>query len=673
MKNAWSCVAGVVLLIGFLFGCRVVADDEPRDFLGPETTFNTGVWAIPSGFPRHGPEDVTKMFERISRLGNVAQVTGEWSKENVDDDLQKILSVASYKGLNTFVALELVKGDRDAPEWDLPKALRSQSFDDPALERYFSDKVATIAREHPEYFALAMNVNRMSRQTPDEYKRFAELYEKLYRDVKKASPDTKVLVTFDWEVLRELIAAGKLFTAKDQLAPFSGKLDAVAFHSKPYNVFAEPGQIDKDYYADIRKLTGGAKPLVVNVGWPAAQADGQEVFIGALPQLLEQAEPDLLIWNGLHDIKLFGFIGAGDLGSMGLLTRKGEPKDSFYRFQALSANAKRGVQPDRDTGLGVKARPMPEPLRVNPKDKFGIYTARLNGTDMEPLISDPVREINHARVSPDREWVVFTRYNKIGKGGVALEVYGYDRTEIVVMRLDGSEVMSLTPPRKGIVAANGYWTPDGEGILFISNDNPERHGRIALIDWDTKKIKPVDVPEGFSVADPHQVGDQLVFPRHGGEKDHTNTLWMMEKDGSDLKQLTSPKLGGQPAQGTPLGDHDPKLSPDKKYVAAMRHVGKDNWHIVVVNTNTGEERDLSPSQAVDAVPEWSSDGRLLLFWHVNPGDHSKNGLYTMKPDGSDRKRVPLPKNLFYTMPAFFPDSGSGPEATIIFTARRPGD
>jgi Tol biopolymer transport system component len=191
------------------------------------------------------------------------------------------------------------------------------------------------------------------------------------------------------------------------------------------------------------------------------------------------------------------------------------------------------------------------------------------------------------------------------------------------------------------------------------------------LDWQTKKIVPVDVPETFSVADPHQVRDQMVFPRHGDKQDRTSTLWMMKKDGSNLRQLTSPKFKKQLPAGTPLGDHDPKLSPDGKYVAVMRQVAKDNWHVVVVDTRTGEERDLSAGDAVDAVPEWSSDGRLLLFWHVNRKDHSKNGLYTMKPDGSSRKRVPLPRQFFYTMPAFFPGAGSGPEAKIIFTARKP--
>ena len=69
------------------------------------------------------------------------------------------------------------------------------------------------------------------------------------------------------------------------------------------------------------------------------------------------------------------------------------------------------------------------------------------------------------------------------------------------------------------------------------------------------------------------------------------------------------------------------------------------------------------------VPEWSGDGQLLIFWHVERSDLRQSGLYTMQPNGSDRRRVPLPHGYFYSMPAFFPGQGSGRDARIIYSAK----
>ena len=39
------------------------------------------------------------------------------------------------------------------------------------------------------------------------------------------------------------------------------------------------------------------------------------------------------------------------------------------------------------------------------------------------------------------------------------------------------------------------------------------------------------------------------------------------------------------------------------------------------------------------LPTWSSDGRRLLYVHVNRDKPSEIGLYTMTPDGNDRRMV----------------------------------
>lgn len=317
-------------------------------------------------------------------------------------------------------------------------------------------------------------------------------------------------------------------------------------------------------------------------------------------------------------------------------------------------------------------------------DRFGICTATLDGEDFKVIISDSKREMTHARVSPDKEWITFSRYNKMGEMGFATEhtTEGFRDTEIMIARIDGSSLKTLIPPKEGVVSCNSYWTPDGN-LLYVSTDNPERKPEIRRIDLDAdmevKEITVLPVPKNLLPSDPHQVNNLIVFPAVE-VPDLIRGIWIMKEDGSDLRQITVPR---DPETKKPVsmrqdkfnGDADPKLSPDGSKVAFMRHVrGRYLWHIFVVDVETGEEIDLSKNyiphgyKAADAMPEWSSDGKLLVFWNLDL-ENGRTDLYKIKPDGSEREIIPLPKEYNYKMPAFFPGEGSGNNARIIFCTR----
>lgn len=303
-------------------------------------------------------------------------------------------------------------------------------------------------------------------------------------------------------------------------------------------------------------------------------------------------------------------------------------------------------------------------------ERFGLFTATLDGGNVRRILSDPRRELNHARVSPDGKWITFTRYNRRAWNGIARETGGYAETEIMLARLDGSELRSLVPPRKDLVAANGSWSEDGKAILYVSTDNPARRGQINRIDLATGRIAKVPLPGDPWAADPHPHGAKLAISVFDPARQGTS-IWLADLESGRSRQVTRPGLAGiDPAVNAPLGDFDPKLSPDGSRLVAMRNLGKHNWHVVVVDLGSGAERDLSAARAVDGVPEWSSDGRKLVFWHVDATDLAKSGLYTMNPDGQERRRIPLPDGHFYTMPAFFPGDGSGDNARIIFSAEK---
>jgi Tol biopolymer transport system component len=299
---------------------------------------------------------------------------------------------------------------------------------------------------------------------------------------------------------------------------------------------------------------------------------------------------------------------------------------------------------------------------------YGVYMSRLDGSDMRLILSSSWQEMTHARVSKDGQWITCTRYRHIGADGTASEEGGYDNTEVLIARVDGSQVQTIVPAKDGVANANSSWTPDGRGLLYCSNDNPQHLPQEMIIDLKTSRVRKLPTPPGLRVADPHWVGRRVVFSVV--EKDRS-VLWMMNDDGSQARQLTNPHFPGAVKRGTfPPGDCDPWLSPDGQKVACMRLTADGTWHSIVVDANSSREQDLTAGIAGnDAVPEWSGDGKLLLVWHANPKDFAGTGIWSMHSDGTARKMVRLPRGYLQMHPGFFPCDGSSPQARIIFNAR----
>jgi len=301
--------------------------------------------------------------------------------------------------------------------------------------------------------------------------------------------------------------------------------------------------------------------------------------------------------------------------------------------------------------------------------RFGVYTATLAGSDVRLVVANDSQEMTHARVSPDHTRIAFTRYNDRGWDGLATEEQGYGNTEIVMSRMDGSGVETVVPPRKGSVNSNPSWIDGGKSLMWVTTDTSDKRPQIWKIDLSSRQRSKIPTPAGLSTTDPDHVGDTLVFPvKKPGAFD---AIYTMHVDGTKLMQISHPTFPDDMKAGkfTP-GDYDPKLSPDGSRVAFMRLFGERGWRVLVTDLATGEERDLTGPGKIEGLPEWSGDGQRLLFRHIDLEKMHEMGVYSMKPDGSDRQMVPLPRGYVHNHPQFWPGSGSGPDARIIYVARR---
>ena len=87
------------------------------------------------------------------------------------------------------------------------------------------------------------------------------------------------------------------------------------------------------------------------------------------------------------------------------------------------------------------------------------------------------------------------------------------------------------------------------------------------------------------------------------------SVWVMDANGSQPRQLTSPSLGAG----------DPSWSPDSSSIAYWRMDGPYAY-VVVVNVTGGSTFTASGDgdNAVMATPRWSPDGSRLLYYRTNP-------------------------------------------------------
>lgn len=61
-----------------------------------------------------------------------------------------------------------------------------------------------VSISRPAYFCLAADINLLAIGKTDEFKRFLEAYKIAYREAKKISPDTNILVSFQYEIFKQI-------------------------------------------------------------------------------------------------------------------------------------------------------------------------------------------------------------------------------------------------------------------------------------------------------------------------------------------------------------------------------------------------------------------------------------------------------------------------------------
>ena len=261
--------------------------------------------------------------------------------------------------------------------------------------------------------------------------------------------------------------------------------------------------------------------------------------------------------------------------------------------------------------------------------------------------------------SPDGRRIAFTLLEDLSKGP----------SSVYVMNADGSNMKQLTD--HPLVGLGPSWSPDGRQIAFLGSlgtgdeyqlaiyvMNADGSGVTRLVDYDDEALR---IPGTLSWSPD---GRQMAFTSFGTGDEYTSAIYVMNADGSSVRQLTDHTNY----------DASPVWSPDGRRIAFISWEDVDtpdvSGGIYVMNadgSNVTQLADDSEFSGLSLSLSWSPDGRRISF--ISLGEEDTSAIYVMNADGSDVTH--LADSTGQVTPFFLPSISWSPDGRqIAFTSSR---
>jgi Tol biopolymer transport system component len=205
---------------------------------------------------------------------------------------------------------------------------------------------------------------------------------------------------------------------------------------------------------------------------------------------------------------------------------------------------------------------------------------------------------------------------------------------------DGGDLQQIVATPAGFVDFPFGYSPDGSRILFNRIDQSTEQGFLFSVGADGSGLLRLS-PSTLSVFDPEFFdsvsadwspnGTQVTFagvwkPAFRGRQ---FALYVVNADGTDLRQITPAGVGAVSAQWSPDG-HVITFS-------TKRVRGTPPPQVWVVHPDGTGLQELTSGTSISIAPIWSPDGAKLLFqrWQKNGVD----SLWTMQSDGTGSSKL----------------------------------
>jgi len=178
--------------------------------------------------------------------------------------------------------------------------------------------------------------------------------------------------------------------------------------------------------------------------------------------------------------------------------------------------------------------------------------------------------------------------------------------------------------------------PDGKTLLAIGE---MLRGELLRWDADAKQFLPHLSGLSADQLDYSPDGEWLTYVSFPDDD-----LWVSRANGTDRRRLTNP----------PMRIYLPRFSPDGGQIAFMGRLPGQRWRIRLISATGGTPAVLIPGEGTEADPNWSPDGKKLVFaplpWETDP---KETGIRTIDLDTRAITRLPDSTGLF--SPRWSPD------------------
>lgn len=230
--------------------------------------------------------------------------------------------------------------------------------------------------------------------------------------------------------------------------------------------------------------------------------------------------------------------------------------------------------------------------------------------------------------SPDGKMITFESNREDGN----YEIYIMTDTGKNITRLTNNKFSDGTP----------IWSPDGSLIMYsgyMDGDNIDNNIFLMRPDGSEKKqITEHPFRDGHSKFSPD--GKKIIFNSQRDDEGilelKNYELYEMNIDGSKVKRLTDYFEW----------DTYPSYSPDGKRILWRRILADStaprgyNSEIFSMNSDGSDVKNLTKHKSYDGYPEWSPDGRHIVFASSRHGRNTGHiQLFTMNADGSNVRQL----------------------------------
>jgi len=223
---------------------------------------------------------------------------------------------------------------------------------------------------------------------------------------------------------------------------------------------------------------------------------------------------------------------------------------------------------------------------------------------------------------------------------------GVPGARVVMGKPDGSSAQVVGELRHWNDYRGRAWSPDASRFAYAAYT--DEGASVWVVDATTGTSTAVRTwDEGVSIdLDWSPDGDRLVLGF--GDETGAGGVVTMAADGTDERPITD-----RPALGV-------RWSPDGTTIAMQSYDHPGPLGIYVVGVDGANERRLSPPDVVEMLPVWSPDGAWIAFASERDATDlpaadeplrqplNDAGIYVMRPDGSDVRRVVEPVDRGWT-------------------------